>query len=131
MTSRILICDDEPYLALALALKFKGAGFDVVTARDGVEAWESLQERPADLLITDCTMPRMDGLELCRRIRSNHELRELPIFMLSARNFELNGSAVVAELGIDRCMGKPFSPGELLRQVVQVLRGEHHRVVVE
>jgi len=131
MAPRILICDDEPYLALALALKFKGAGFEVATARDGLEAWESLQRQAADLLITDCTMPRMDGLELCRRIRACPRLRDLPIFMLSARNFELNGSTLVNELGLLRCLGKPFSPGELLRLVEQALHGERQRVVVE
>ena len=84
MSSRILICDDEPHIALAVSMKFRNAGFDVQTARDGLEGWRTVQDQAPDLLITDCTMPHMDGLELCRRVRTLPRLHDLPIFLLTA-----------------------------------------------
>lgn len=121
MTPRILMCDDEPHIALAVSMKFKNAGFDVRTARDGEDAWEQLREFAPELLITDCTMPRLDGLELCRRIRRHPELAGIPIFMLTARGLELDSEMLSGELGISRIILKPFSPRELLRDVQHTL----------
>lgn len=122
MPHRILICDDEPHIALAASMKFKNAGFEVHTARNGEEAWESILRDPPDVLITDCTMPRMDGLELCRRIRSLSPASNLPILLLTARGMELDVPVVKDLLGISKVVLKPFSPRELLRDVQETLR---------
>lgn len=121
MSHRILICDDEPHIALAVGMKFRSAGFKVQTARNGQEGWETILTTPPDLLITDCTMPRMDGIELCRRIRGTPGLRQLPIFMLTARGFELDPVFVREELGISKLILKPFSPRELFHDVQEAL----------
>ncbi len=102
-------------------MKFRSAGFEIQTARNGQEGWEALLTTPPDLLITDCTMPRMDGIELCRRIRGVPGLRQLPIFMLTARGFELDPVFVREELGISKLILKPFSPRELFRDVQEAL----------
>jgi two-component system alkaline phosphatase synthesis response regulator PhoP len=122
MAHRLLICDDEPHIALAVGMKFRNAGFQVQTARNGQEAWEAILESPPDVLITDCTMPRMDGLELCRRIRKNAGLHNLPIFLLTARGLELDPFVVSDELGITKLILKPFSPHDLFHCVEEALR---------
>jgi len=121
MGQRILICDDEPHIALAVSMKFRNAGFEVQTARNGLEGWQAIQVVPPDLLISDCTMPLMDGLELCRRVRTLPECCELPIFLLTARGLELDPFVVREQFGISRIILKPFSPRELLRDVQAAL----------
>jgi two-component system alkaline phosphatase synthesis response regulator PhoP len=121
MNQRILICDDEPDIVLALGMKFRNAGFEVQTARHGQEAWELILAKPPDVVITDWTMPRMDGLELCRRIRSLPTLRALPIFLLTGRGLELESYSVLEELEISRLVLKPFSPRDLFVDVQTAL----------
>ncbi len=122
MAHQILICDDEPHIALAVGMKFRNAGFEVLSARNGHEAWERILKSPPDLLITDCTMPSMDGLELCRRIRALAELRDLPIILLTARGLELDPFVVADELRISKLILKPFSPRELFQDVQKALQ---------
>lgn len=121
MGQRILICDDEPHISLAVSMKLRNAGFEVQTARDGLEAWNLIQRDPPDLLVSDCTMPNMDGLELCRRIRTRPDLSNLPIFILTARGLELDPFVVYEQLGISKLILKPFSPRDLLRDVQAIL----------
>ena len=122
MNHRILICDDEPHIALAVGMKFKNAGYQVQTARNGQEAWELILQTSPDLLITDCTMPRMDGVELCRRIRRLPNLDSMPIFLLTARGLELDPFVVHEELRISKLILKPFSPRVLFQDVQEALR---------
>ena len=122
MGHRILICDDEPHIALAVSMKFRNAGFEVLSARNGQEAWELILKSPPHLLITDCTMPRMDGLELCRRIRMLPGIHEMPIYLLTARGLELDPFVVNDELRISKVILKPFSPRELFLSVQETLK---------
>jgi len=122
MGHRILICDDEPHIALAVSMKFRNAGFEVLSARNGQEAWELILKSPPHLLITDCTMPRMDGIELCRRIRMLPGVHEMPIYLLTARGLELDPFVVNEELRISKIILKPFSPRELFLSVQETLK---------
>jgi len=122
MGHRILICDDEPHIALAVSMKFRNAGFEVLSARNGQEAWELILKSPPHLLITDCTMPRMDGLELCRRIRMLPGIHDMPIYLLTARGLELDPFVVNDELRISKVVLKPFSPRELFLSVQETLK---------
>jgi DNA-binding response OmpR family regulator len=122
MGPRILVCDDEPHIALALCMKFSNAGFEVETARDGEEGWRALQASPPDLMICDCSMPGIDGLELCQRVRNDPALRGLPIILLTARGLELEPEHVHGTLGIAKVVLKPFSPRDLLRDVQETLQ---------
>ncbi|GIW76213.1 MAG: hypothetical protein KatS3mg104_1276 [Phycisphaerae bacterium] len=116
----ILVADDETHILNVVSLKLKNAGFRVITARDGQEAFElALQENP-DLLITDHNMPRMTGLELCQKLRQDARFDHMPAIMLSARGFQLDENDTAAG-GIRRMLSKPFSPRELLAAVDQVL----------
>jgi DNA-binding response OmpR family regulator len=117
MSNRILICDDEPHIPLAVSMKFRNAGLDVRTARSGEEGWNIIQSDAPDLLITDCTMPGIDGLELCRRVRTLSHLHDMPIFLLTARGLELDPYVVREQFGVAKMILKPFSPRDLLRDV--------------
>jgi DNA-binding response OmpR family regulator len=124
MTKHILLCDDEIHILRAAEFKLKKAGYDVRTAGDGLEAWEAIQQQKPDLLITDCQMPRLDGLGLVRKVRENPATADLPVFMLTAKSFELSQDDLARKWSISAVIAKPFSPRELLQRVNAVLQ-EH------
>lgn len=119
MKIKILVADDEPAIASVVARKLANAGYDVVVAMNGQEAYDlAMAQRPA-FLVTDLQMPRMSGLELCARLAA--ELPGgIPTILLTAKGFELDAGAL-AHLPICRVMTKPFSPRELLANVQAAL----------
>jgi DNA-binding response OmpR family regulator len=121
MPKRILLCDDELHILRAAEFKFKRAGYDVVCANDGQEAWEQIQECRPDIVVTDCQMPRLSGLGLAQRIRQSPATADLPVLMLSAKGFELSADQLREQFGIRHLMAKPFSPRELFARVEAVL----------
>lgn len=124
MAKRVLLCDDEIHILRAAEYKFKRAGYDVQVAADGQEAWEQIELRKPDILITDYQMPRMDGLELTRRVRESEATRDLPILMLTAKGFELSPEELAAKWNVLGVIAKPFSPRELLEIVNKTLSQE-------
>jgi two-component system, OmpR family, alkaline phosphatase synthesis response regulator PhoP len=124
MPKRILLCDDEMHILRAAEFKFKRAGFEVVCASDGQEGWEQVVAHRPDIVVTDCQMPRLNGLQLAERIRSTPETSDLPVIMLSAKGFELSPQELRERFGIRCLMAKPFSPRELFARVESVLSGE-------
>ncbi len=90
MGKRILLCDDEIHILRAAEFKLKRAGYDVRVASDGEEGWELIQQEIPDLVVTDCQMPRLDGLALIARAREHEATRDLPFFMLTAKGLESN-----------------------------------------
>ena len=121
MAQRILLCDDEIHILKAAEIKLTRAGYEVVTASDGYEALASIQEQMPDMVITDCQMPRMDGLELIRRLRANEATRDLPVVMLSAKRFELPEAELTEKWNVEKILSKPFSPRELVQLVTETL----------
>lgn len=119
----ILLCDDELHILRAAQFKFQRAGYEVLTAGDGEEAWEILQTRRPDLVITDCQMPRLSGLGLVERLRQCPATADLPVVMLSAKGFELSAEQLRARYGILQLVAKPFSPRELVALAETILRG--------
>ena len=117
----VLLCDDEFHILRAAEFKFRRAGFEVLCASDGVEALELVQTRVPDVIVTDCQMPRMNGLELIERLRQNERTREVPILMLTAKGFELPADELVERFRIAGVAAKPFSPRELLRRVESLI----------
>ncbi|MEX0625088.1 MAG: response regulator transcription factor [Chloroflexota bacterium] len=116
--ARILVVDDEPKIVQLVRDYLERAGFAVSTARDGTEAlMRAHQERP-DLIVLDLGLPRLDGLEVTRRLRRDSGV---PIIMLTARDDETD-KVVGLELGADDYVTKPFSPRELEARVRAVLR---------
>src|SRR5215467_5082023 len=117
--AKILVVEDEPNMVAGLRDNFEFEGYEVITARDGIEGLErALQESP-DLVVLDVMMPRMSGLEVCRQLRAKRP--SIPIIMLTARGQEVD-KVVGLELGADDYVTKPFSIRELLARVKAVLR---------
>ena len=86
----------------------KRAGYDVQIAGDGQEGWEAIWEQKPDILITDCQMPRLDGVGLVERVRQNPQTEDLPVLMLTAKGFELSHDELIGKLDITKIMAKPF-----------------------
>ena len=122
MSHRIIVCDDEPHIVRAISLKFTRAGFEVHGAPDAESGLELLHRAPPALLITDYTMPGMNGAEFVRCVRADATLADLPVIMLTARGIELEeDSDIAAELGLAAVFLKPFSPRELVIKVCEIL----------
>jgi DNA-binding response OmpR family regulator len=124
MAQRVLLCDDEIHILRAAEFKLKRAGYDVQIANDGQEAWEAIQVRKPDILITDCQMPRLDGFGLVQRVRQDADTEDLPILMLTAKGYELSHEELAEKWKVIAVIPKPFSPRELLRRVEDVLRSK-------
>src|SRR4051794_23322691 len=115
-SKRILVCDDEPHILHVVSTKLRNAGFDVVTAEDGQEAFDLARAAPPDLIVTDCQMPLLSGLELCVRLKGEPATADVPAIMLSARGFDLS-AADLQGTNILEVLPKPFSPRDLLQKV--------------
>ena len=118
MTNKILVIEDEESLAELLQLVLQGEGYQVFSAKDGVEGLQILWDQSPDLVLLDVMMPRMNGWEACRRIR---EYSDIPIIMLTAMGSEQDKVRGL-ELGADDYLTKPFSMAELVARVRSALR---------
>ena len=116
--AKILVVDDEASIVTMLAYNLKKEGYDVVTAEDGEVALEKFESENPDLLLLDIMMPKMDGYEVCRKIR---EKSSVPIIMLTARADEVD-KVVGLEMGADDYVTKPFGNRELIARVKANLR---------
>ena len=119
MVRRILVVEDDRDIAQLVELHLRDLGAEVTLAHDGAAALELAQREPFDLLILDITLPSLDGLEICRRIRSSE--RYTPILMLTARSSEVD-RIIGLELGADDYLTKPFSIRELIARVKALQR---------
>lgn len=118
MAERILVVEDEARIASFLRRGLTLEGYEVETAYDGEEALFKIRDRPPDLVILDIMLPRIDGLEVCRRMRT---FTSLPVLMLTARDAVPDRVAGL-DNGADDYMVKPFSLDELLARVRALLR---------
>lgn len=118
MTRSILIVDDDPHIRQLLAFALTKAGLEAREAEDGEAALEAVAANPPDLVILDINMPRLNGLEVCRRLRAQGDL---PILFLSSRDDEID-RVLGIELGADDYVVKPFSPREVTARVQAILR---------
>jgi DNA-binding response OmpR family regulator len=117
----VLVVEDDPDIAQLLVHYLGKAGFSAETVPGGREALGAITARPPDLLVLDLMLPQVDGLEICRIIRSTDATADLPIIMLTARAEE-SDRIVGLELGADDYLAKPFSPNELVARVRALLR---------
>jgi len=115
---KLLLVEDDLALSDVIAFTMRRAGFEIITAYDGLTALTTWEQQRPDLLILDLNLPKLDGLDVCRRIRL---VDKTPIIMLSVRGGD---EAVVKglELGADDYIVKPFSPSQLVARVRAVLR---------
>jgi two-component system alkaline phosphatase synthesis response regulator PhoP len=120
ITKKVLVADDEVHIIHVVAIKLRNNGYEVVTADNGAEAFELACEEKPDIVVTDYQMPRMTGLELVERLRQCAQTKDIPVIMLTARNFAISQQQQ-EELQISECVSKPFSPKELLGNIEDVL----------
>ena len=113
MDRKILIVDDEKNIVDIIAFNLKKEGYTVITATDGEEGVQKAMEENPDLILLDIMMPKMDGYEVCKKIR---EKKNTPIIMLTARAEELD-KVLGLELGADDYVTKPFGVRELMARV--------------
>jgi two-component system, OmpR family, response regulator len=118
MQRTILVVDDDPHIRQLLVFALAKAGLTAREAKDGEEALAMVAELAPDLMILDINMPRLDGLEVCRRLRPE---TRTPILFLSSRDDEID-RVVGIELGGDDYVVKPFSPREVVARVMAILR---------
>lgn len=118
---RILIIDDEKDLIELAAYNLEQEGFQVTGATDGESGLNIALKEPPDLVLVDLMLPGIDGLEVCRALRSNSRTASIPVIMLTAKAAE-SDRVVGLELGADDYVTKPFSPRELAARVKAVLR---------
>ncbi len=121
MDATILVVDDEAPILALLRYNLDKAGYRVVEATDGQEALTLIREQSPDLVVLDWMLPSISGIEVCRQVRRDSELRNLPIIMLTARGEEQDRVRGL-EVGADDYIPKPFSPAELLARIRAVLR---------
>jgi DNA-binding response OmpR family regulator len=114
----ILVVDDEANIVELARLYLEKEGFRVDEARDGARALELVARRPPALMVLDLMLPKVDGWEVCRRVRARSDL---PILMLTARDDDVD-KIVGLELGADDYLTKPFNPRELVARVKAILR---------
>lgn len=120
-STRILVVEDEEALATLLEYNLRKEDFEVQIAIDGEEALMKVDESQPDIVILDWMLPKVSGIEVCRRLRSNAETRNIPVIMLTARAEEADRIRGL-ETGADDYLTKPFSTNELIARVRAVLR---------
>jgi DNA-binding response OmpR family regulator len=128
MTLTALIVDDEPHICQVAGVALRAVGCHVVFAADGEQAWRAIQADCPDIVVTDIQMPKIDGIQLVRLIRSTPKFAALPIILLTAKGLELRqfDSELVGDCDI---VSKPFSPAALARRVHAILSARAAEVV--
>src|SRR5947209_288755 len=121
MTPHVLVVEDEDSLATLLQYNLQKEGYDVALAGDGEEALLLVDERLPDLVVLDWMLPKVSGIEVCRRLRQRSATRNLPIIMLTARGEETDRVRGL-DTGADDYIVKPFAMSELAARVRAVLR---------
>lgn len=116
--ARVLVIEDEASLRSTIAYSLGREGYEVATAADGEEALASWARQPCDLVLLDLMLPKIDGFEVCRRLR---QTSSVPILMLTARTEEID-RVVGLEIGADDYLTKPFSMRELIARIKAMLR---------
>ncbi len=120
MAKKILVVDDEPDILKTVTFRLEKLGFDIIEATDGQKALALIQEQRPHLIILDLRLPIMNGWEVCRRVKSDDQLKHIPIILLTATAGAVNSRAT-KELVAEGVLVKPFEPEELLEMVNKLL----------
>jgi len=118
---KILVIEDEEHIVELLKFNLESNGYDVVSASDGLEGLNMVKSERPDLILLDLMLPKMDGIEVCKQVKSDSDLQEIPIIMLTAKGSETD-KVLGLEIGADDYITKPFSIRELMARVKVVLR---------
>lgn len=117
----LLVVDDEPEINKLVARIFEKRGYRVISAADGADALASVERERPDLIILDLNLPRIDGWEVCRRLKSSPATNRIPIIMLTAAHANVDDAHIGLGLGADEYVAKPFVRAVLLYNVERLL----------
>ncbi|HET7903186.1 MAG TPA: response regulator [Candidatus Eisenbacteria bacterium] len=117
---RILVVDDEIYIVHILDFSLGMEGYEVLTALDGEQALERVRSEKPDLVVLDIMMPKLDGYEVCRAIKSDPATRNTPVILLSAKGRNVD-QKMGFDVGADDYITKPFSPRKLVERINSLL----------
>jgi CheY-like chemotaxis protein len=120
--AKILVVDDEPEIIMLTKKILEKEGHKVVTTRNGLECLELLKGNRPDLILLDIMMPEVNGWEVCRTIKSNHETWDIPIVMFTVRTSEDSVEKSLEYAHADAQIGKPFKVEELIETVEKLVR---------
>jgi two-component system alkaline phosphatase synthesis response regulator PhoP len=126
---RVLVVDDEVYILQILEFSLEMEGFEVATAQNGEEAIAQALENPPDLVVLDIMMPRMDGYEACRRLKTDPRTQNTPVILLSAKGRSID-QEIGFEAGAEEYITKPFSPRKLVERIKALLTDRDLRPAV-
>ena len=117
MAKRILVVDDEPDILDVATIRLRHLGYEIIPAVDAEEALAILQNDIPDLILLDLLLPKMQGNELCRKLKSDDKFKKIPIILFTASAIRPFIFSKIEEIGADDCIFKPFEPEELLGKV--------------
>lgn len=121
MQKKILIVDDEKDIVDAVSFRLEHAGYQVITAYEGLEGFEKARRDKPDLIILDLMLPKMDGYKICRMLKFDEKYKAIPIILFTARA-EGSSSKTSEEVGADAYITKPFEPQALLAKIKELLK---------
>src|SRR3954465_9609716 len=117
---KILVVDDEIYIVHILDFSLGMEGYEVITALDGEQALEKVKNEKPDLIVLDIMMPKLDGYEVCKNIKSSADTQHIPVILLSAKGRNVD-QKLGFDVGADDYITKPFSPRKLVERINQLL----------
>ncbi|MBD2182598.1 response regulator [Aerosakkonema funiforme] len=117
----VLLVDDSPTVRSMVSDLLRSKGLQVVEACDGIEAIEKIQAKCPDLVITDIVMPRMNGYELCRWVKTNLKERNIPVLMCTSKSEQFDHYWGLKQ-GADAYITKPFQPADLIQTIKKLLK---------
>jgi len=118
---KVLVVDDEEYIQHILNFSFGAEGYDVVTAADGEEGIKKAKSEKPDIIVLDIMMPKMDGYEACKRLKTDPNTKSIPVILLTAKGREVDRK-LGSQAGADDYVVKPFSPGRLIERVEGMIK---------
>ena len=117
---KVLVVDDEPFICRSLSFVLRKENYEVLEARNGEEALEAIRTHRPDLVFLDVMMPKVNGFEVTRQVKSDPELKNTKIILLTAKGQD-SDRETGRKLGADDYMTKPFSPSKILERARQIL----------
>ncbi len=121
MAKKILVVDDERHIVRLVQVNLDRAGYEVLVAYDGIEALEKVSEDKPDMVILDVMMPRMDGLEVLKKLQADEDTKDIPVIMLTAKAQDADIFKGWSS-GVSSYLTKPFNPRELLTFVERIFQ---------
>ena len=117
MAKKILVVDDEPDILDLATVRLKKNGYEIIEAIDAEEAMKIVQKAPPDLILLDLLLPKMQGDELCKKLKSDDRYKNIPIILFTASAIRPSLPGNIEAMGADDCILKPFEPEELLGKI--------------